>query len=58
MTLAALGRILILASLFVATIGVMLGKHAGRYIGRYAEMLGGLTLILIGGTILYQHLTA
>lgn len=42
----------------VATLGVMLGKHAGSYIGRYAEMLGGVALILIGGSILFQHLTA
>lgn len=42
----------------VATLGVMLGKHAGSYIGRYAEMLGGVALIVIGGSILFQHLTA
>ena len=42
----------------VATIGVMVGRHAGAYLGRYAEILGGLTLIVIGSTILYQHLTA
>ncbi|GGB43628.1 putative manganese efflux pump MntP [Sphingomonas metalli] len=42
----------------VATLGVMLGKHAGSYIGRYAEILGGLALIVIGGSILFQHLTA
>ncbi len=42
----------------VATIGVMLGRHAGVYIGRYAEMLGGVALIGIGGSILFQHLTA
>jgi putative Mn2+ efflux pump MntP len=41
----------------VATLGVMLGKHAGSYIGRYAEMLGGVALIVIGGSILFQHLT-
>jgi putative Mn2+ efflux pump MntP len=42
----------------VATLGVMLGKHAGNYIGRYAEMLGGVALIVIGGSILFQHLSA
>ena len=41
----------------VATCGVLLGRHAGPYLGRYAEMLGGLALIGIGSMILYQHLT-
>lgn len=42
----------------VATIGVMLGRHAGAYLGRYAEVLGGAALIVIGSSILFQHLTA
>lgn len=42
----------------VATAGVTLGKHAGAYLGRYAEVLGGLTLITIGSVILFEHLTA
>jgi putative Mn2+ efflux pump MntP len=42
----------------VATIGVTVGKHAGAYLGRYAEVLGGLTLIVIGSLILFEHLTA
>ncbi|MDB5706940.1 MAG: hypothetical protein JWN66_4056 [Sphingomonas bacterium] len=42
----------------VATIGVRVGKHAGAYLGRYAEVLGGLTLIIIGSLILFEHLTA
>jgi len=42
----------------VATLGVMLGKHAGTYIGRYAEVIGGVALIVIGASILFQHLTA
>lgn len=42
----------------VATAGVLIGKHAGPYLGRYAEMLGGVALIAIGSMILYQHLTA
>lgn len=41
----------------VATIGVLLGKQAGPYLGRYAEVLGGLALIAIGSAILYQHLS-
>lgn len=42
----------------VATFGVRLGRHAGDYIGRYAEMLGGAALIVIGSSILVQHPTA
>ena len=42
----------------VATIGVLIGKHVGIWLGRYAEVLGGVTLIAIGSGILYQHLTA
>ncbi len=42
----------------VATSGVMLGKHMGPYLGRYAGILGGLVLIAIGASILFQHLTA
>ncbi|MBB2190186.1 manganese efflux pump [Gluconacetobacter azotocaptans] len=42
----------------VATLGVMLGRHASAYIGRYAEILGGVALIVVGASILYQHLTA
>ena len=42
----------------VATLGVRLGRRAGDYVGRYAEMLGGAALIVIGSSILIQHLTA
>ncbi|MEH3160238.1 MAG: manganese efflux pump MntP family protein [Sphingomonas taxi] len=42
----------------VATSGVMLGKHIGPYLGRYAGILGGFVLIAIGGSILAQHLSA
>ena len=46
-----------LVTTVVATCGVLLGRHAGPYLGRYAEVLGGLALIGIGSLILYQHLT-
>lgn len=42
----------------VATSGVMLGKHIAPHLGRYAGVLGGLVLVAIGGSILFQHLTA
>ena len=43
-------------TLIVATAGVMIGRNAGPYLGRYAEVLGGVALIAIGSFILYQHL--
>jgi putative Mn2+ efflux pump MntP len=42
----------------VATTGVLIGRHVGSFLGRYAEVVGGLTLIGIGSLILYTHLTA
>lgn len=41
----------------VATGGVLLGRQAGPYLGRYAEVLGGVALIGIGSLILWQHLS-
>ena len=42
----------------VATLGVIIGRHASEWIGRYAEILGGIALIGIGCSILYTHLSA
>lgn len=42
----------------VATGGVMLGRRVGAYLGRYATVAGGVVLIAVGSTILYQHLSA
>jgi putative Mn2+ efflux pump MntP len=42
----------------IATGGVLLGKHAGIWLGRYAEIAGGAVLILIGAAIpIHQLLT-
>ncbi len=41
----------------VATSGIILGRHVGPYLGRYAGILGGFVLVAIGGSILYQHLS-
>ena len=40
------------------TIGVMAGRVLGARFGKYAEGFGGIVLIVIGGTILAQHLSA
>lgn len=42
----------------VATGGMMLGNRVGPYLGRHAGILGGFALVAIGGSILFQHLTA
>ena len=42
----------------VAPGGMMLGRRVGPYLGRYAGILGGFALVAIGGSILFQHLTA
>lgn len=40
------------------TAGVMLGRVLGNVMGKRAELLGGILLIGIGMSILYEHLTA
>lgn len=39
-----------------SVIGVALGNHASRYVGRGGELIGGTMLILIGTKILLEHL--
>jgi len=47
------------ATTFVAvTLGVMLGRVLGSVAGKRAELAGGALLILIGSTILIEHLGA
>jgi putative Mn2+ efflux pump MntP len=43
------------ATCVMVTIGVMVGRLLGHVAGRWAEAIGGILLILIGSTILYQH---
>lgn len=43
-------------ALVMAYIGAKLGKHAGNLIGRWAERVGGVALIVIGLRILWEHL--
>ena len=53
-TAAAIG----FATFLMVTIGVMLGRGLGALAGKRAELAGGVVLIVIGSTILYQHLNA
>ena len=40
----------------ISLVGVYLGKFMGRFVGKYADIVGGGVLILIGTKILLQHL--
>ncbi|MDR3432018.1 MAG: manganese efflux pump MntP [Rouxiella aceris] len=45
-----------LATMTMATIGIMLGRFIGPLLGKWAEVLGGVVLIGIGCNILLEHL--
>ncbi|WP_312932967.1 manganese efflux pump MntP [Pseudomonas sp.] len=45
-----------LATMVMVTLGVMLGRVLGTLVGKRAEIVGGVVLMLIGATILYEHL--
>ncbi|MFT0473183.1 manganese efflux pump MntP [Pseudomonas antarctica] len=47
-----------LATMTMVTIGMMLGRVLGTVVGKRAERVGGVVLILVGATILYEHLAA
>jgi putative Mn2+ efflux pump MntP len=44
------------ATTVMATTGVLVGRFIGPILGKWAEVLGGLVLIAVGSTILFQHL--
>lgn len=46
-----------LCTFTMVTIGVMAGRALGAVIGRRAELVGGVILILVGAAILYEHLS-
>lgn len=45
-----------LSSFIMSILAILLSKKTGVLLGRYAELLGGSVLILIGAFILYSHL--
>lgn len=47
-----------LCTFTMVTLGVMAGRMLGTLIGKWAEAVGGLVLIAVGATILYEHLSA
>jgi manganese efflux pump family protein len=44
------------ASFVITALGFFMGRRAGSFLGRWAEMVGGLVLIGIGIRILIEHL--
>lgn len=46
-----------LSTFCLASLGMMIGSAAGRKIGEWAEIAGGLALIGLGGFILLEHLS-
>ncbi len=46
-----------LATTVMVTLGVMLGRVLGKVVGKRAEIAGGIVLMMIGATILYEHLS-
>ncbi|MCU0117399.1 manganese efflux pump MntP [Pseudomonas sp. B2M1-30] len=47
-----------LATMTMVTVGVMLGRVLGTLVGKRAEIVGGVVLMIVGATILYEHLSA
>lgn len=47
-----------LTTFVMVTLGILLGRILGRLAGKRAEIFGGCLLIVIGATILYEHLSA
>ena len=45
-----------LCTLTMVTAGIMLGRALGSMVGKRAEIIGGVILVIIGATILYEHL--
>ncbi|MCL7714749.1 manganese efflux pump MntP family protein [Stenotrophomonas mori] len=44
-------------TLVMVTLGIMLGRALGALVGKRAEIAGGVILIIVGASILHEHLT-
>ncbi|QOY95366.1 manganese efflux pump [Massilia sp. UMI-21] len=47
-----------ISTTIMVTVGVLLGRRLGAAVGRNAERIGGVVLVLVGTTILIEHLSA
>lgn len=46
-----------IATLTMVTLGTLLGRMLGSLVGKRAEIVGGVVLIVVGATILHEHLS-
>jgi putative Mn2+ efflux pump MntP len=46
-----------LCTLVMVTLGIMLGRVLGALVGKRAEIIGGVILVIVGSTILCEHLS-
>lgn len=46
------------ATFLMVTIGTFLGKAIGQAVGKKAEIIGGVILIIVGIAIVYEHVAA
>lgn len=54
----AVAAVIGLCTFAMVTLGVMAGRALGQLIGKRAEIAGGVILILVGATIVYEHVFA
>lgn len=45
-----------LMTIIMATLGILLGRYIGPLLGKKADMIGGIILIIIGFSITYEHI--
>lgn len=57
-SIAVVALVIGITTLVMVTLGILLGRMIGSLAGKRAEVMGGLLLIAIGASILYEHLTA
>lgn len=55
--IAVMALVIGLCTLTMVTAGIMLGRVLGNMVGKRAEIIGGIILMIIGSTILYEHLS-
>lgn len=56
-SIAVMALVIGLCTLSMVTLGIMLGRALGSLAGKRAEIAGGVVLITIGASILYDHLS-
>ena len=52
------GGIIFIITFIACIAGIIVGRTASGKLGKHAEVVGGIILILIGGKVLFEHLIA